>query len=37
VFTVGPVPVNFDTEETHERIQRRKVEWTPTELVGWPG
>lgn len=37
MFTTAPVSVDFDAEEIYERIQRRKAEWTPTELVGWPG
>ena len=33
MFTTPSVPVDFTAEETHERIRRRKAQWTPKKLL----
>jgi len=35
-FALASVPVDYDAEQAEERVRRRKAQWTPTTLVGWP-
>lgn len=37
MFTLASDPVDFSNEGADERIRRRKAQWMPTTLVGWPG
>ncbi len=37
VFTQGAVPVSYDRESAAERRARRRVRWTPAEVIERPG